>query len=100
MDVKNLSPLLPHRHAEELNSQQDRLMGAIEAIKAENRDAAASQPFPLHSLLASLDAIQGAQELESFGHQPQPAFDVDINSAARFRELDKDAFTLELNYHA
>ena len=95
MDVK--MAVLPHNNADVLKSQQGRLLSAITAVKTENQDAASSLP-PLHSLMASLDAVQGATELENLGHAPQPAFAVDINSEQQ--EMDhyaKDAFSVELS---
>jgi len=95
MDVK--MAVLPHNNADVLKSQQGRLLSAITAVKTENQDAASSLP-PLHSLMASLDAVQGARELENLGHAPQPAFAVDINSEQQ--EMDhyaKDAFRVELS---
>ncbi len=95
MDVK--MAVLPHNNADVLKSQQGRLLSAITAVKTENQDAASSLP-PLHSLMASLDAVQGARELENLGHAPQPAFAVDINSEQQ--EMDhyaKDAFSVELS---
>ncbi|MBE6085296.1 MAG: hypothetical protein E7203_07600 [Selenomonas ruminantium] len=95
MDVK--MAVLPHNNADVLKSQQGRLLSAITAVKTENQDAASSLP-PLHSLMASLDAVQGARELENLGHTPQPAFAVDINSEQQ--EMDhyaKDAFSVELS---
>lgn len=95
MDVK--MAVLPHNNVDILKSQQGRLISAITAVKTENQDAARSLP-PLHSLMASLDAVQGATELENLGHAPQPAFAVDINSEQQ--EMDhyaKDAFSLELS---
>lgn len=95
MDVK--MAVLPHNNADVLKSQQGRLLSAITAVKTENQDATSSLP-PLHSLMASLDAVQGARELENLGHAPQPAFAVDINSEQQ--EMDhyaKDAFSVELS---
>ena len=95
MDVK--MSVLPHNNVDVLKSQQGRLISAIAAVKTENQDAASSLP-PLHSLMASLDAVQGATELENLGHTPQPAFAVDINSEQQ--EMDhyaKDAFSVELS---
>ena len=95
MDVK--MAVLPHNNADVLKSQQGRLLSAITAVKTENQNAASSLP-PLHSLMASLDAVQGARELENLGHAPQPAFAVDINSEQQ--EMDhyaKDAFSVELS---
>lgn len=95
MDVK--MAVLPHNNVDVLKSQQGRLISAITAVKTENQDAARSLP-PLHSLMASLDAVQGARELENLGHAPQPAFAVDINSEQQ--ELDhyaNDAFKVELS---
>lgn len=95
MDVK--MAVLPHNNADVLKSQQGRLLSAITAVKTENQNAASSLP-PLHSLMASLDAVQGARELENLGHAPQPAFAVDINSEQQ--EMDhyaKDAFRVELS---
>ena len=95
MDVK--MSVLPHNNFDVLKSQQGRLISAITAVKTENQDAASSLP-PLHSLMASLDAVQGARELENLGHAPQPAFAVDINSEQQ--EMDhyaKDAFSVELS---
>lgn len=98
MDVK--MPVLPHNLADELKSQQGRLISEITAVKTENQEAAKSLP-PLPSLMASLDAVQGAKELESLGRasHSQPAFAVDINS--EHRELQKyaqGAFSIELNH--
>lgn len=95
MDVK--MAVLPHNNVDVLKSQQGRLISAITAVKTENQDAARSLP-PLHSLMASLDAVQGARELENLGHAPQPAFAVDINSEQQ--EMDhyaKEAFSVELS---
>ena len=95
MDVK--MSVLPHNNVDVLKSQQGRLISAITAVKTENQNAASSLP-PLHSLMASLDAVQGARELENLGHAPQPAFAVDINSEQQ--EMDhyaKDAFRVELS---
>ncbi len=95
MDVN--MPILPHNNVDVLNSQQGRLISAITAVKTENQQATSSLP-PLHSLMASLDAVQGARELEKLGRAPQPAFAVDINSEQQ--ELDyyaPGAFSVELN---
>ena len=95
MDVK--MAVLPHNNADVLKSQQGRLLSAITAVKTENQDAASSLP-PLHSLMASLDAVQGARELENLGHAPQPAFAVDINSEQQeMAPYAKDAFRVELS---
>lgn len=95
MDVK--MPVLPHNNVDVLNSQQDRLLGAIEAVKSENKNAASSLP-PIHSLMANLDAVQGAQELENLGHAPQPAFAVDINREQQeLEDYAHGAFALELH---
>lgn len=96
MDVN--MPILPHNHADVLDSQQGRLISAITAAKTENQAAARGLP-PLHSLMANLDAVRGARQLENLGRAPQPAFAVDINSGQQ--ELDQyaqNAFTLELNH--
>jgi len=95
MDVQ--MPILPHNNVDVLKSQQGNLISAITAVKTENQQAASSLP-PLHSLMASLDAIQGTKELEQLGHASQPAFVVDING--RQKDLDEyaqGAFALELN---
>jgi len=95
MDVR--TPIIPHNYADMLKSQQERLISTITAVKTENQAAARSLP-PLHTLLANLDAVQGAHELEKLGHTPQPAFAVDINSEQQ--EMDhyaKDAFSVELS---
>ena len=95
MDVK--MSVLPHNNVDVLKSQQGRLISAITAVKTENQDAASSLP-PLHSLMASLDAVQGATELENLGHAPQPAFAVDINSEQQeMGHYAKDAFSVELS---
>ncbi len=95
MDVK--MSVLPHNNVDVLKSQQGRLISAITAVKTENQDAASRLP-PLHSLMASLDAVQGATELENLGHAPQPAFAVDINSEQQeMGHYAQDAFSVELS---
>lgn len=98
MDVK--MPVLPHNNADVLKSQQDRLISAIDAVKTETKKAAHSLP-PLHSLLTSLDAVQGARELEKekLSHASQPAFVVDIKRGQKEQLSDyaQGAFAVELN---
>ena len=96
MDVNAIS-VLPHRRTELLTSQEGRLLGAISAVKSSNQVAAKSLP-PLHTLMASLDAVQGAQELETFGRASQPAFVVDVKSEHReLAQYAQGAFSVELS---
>lgn len=96
MDVN--MPVLPHNHADVLNSQQGRLISAITAVKTENQVAARGLP-PLHSLMTNLDAVQGASQLENLGRAPQPAFAVDINSGQQeLGHYAQNAFFLEVNH--
>ncbi|MBP3780160.1 MAG: hypothetical protein ILA30_00685 [Selenomonas sp.] len=95
MDVNTLS-VLPHRRTELLTSQENQLLGAISAVKSSNQAAADSLP-PLHTLMAGLDAVQGAQELEYFGRASQPAFVVDVNSEQQeLAQYAQGAFQVEL----
>ncbi|MCR5758700.1 MAG: hypothetical protein K6F95_12475 [Selenomonas sp.] len=95
MDVK--MPVLPHDAMDVLKSQQNNLISTITTVKTENQAAARGLP-PLHSLMTSLDAVQGAGELEKIGHAPPPAFVVDINSERKeFDEYATGAFTIELS---
>ena len=97
MDV-NAITILPQNRLEELNSQQDRLVSEITAVKTENQKAAASLP-PLHSLMANLDAVQGSQELNALGAaSSSPAFVVDINSEHKeLAAYAQAAFAVELH---
>lgn len=104
MDVKNVLPQysqysqqfqLPHRHAEDLNSEQDRIIGVINAVMTANERTAAGLP-PLHTLLSRLDAIQGAQELNSFQSDLPPAYDVEINRGQQPDPFADGAFELDL----
>ena len=99
MDVKNIGPLLPHRHEEDLKSQQNRLLGIINAVKTGNEDVNKGMP-PLHTLLSRLDALQGSQELENFNHHSSPAFDVDIRHGEEFDSFAQDAYVLDLKFYA
>lgn len=97
MDV-NAITILPQNRMEELNSQQDRLLSEITAVKTENQKAAASLP-PLHSLMANLDAVQGSQELNALGAASSSlAFVVDINSEHKeLAAYAQAAFAVELH---
>ncbi|SHK98733.1 hypothetical protein SAMN05216582_12916 [Selenomonas ruminantium] len=99
IDSKSMESLLPHRHEEVLKSQQNRLLGIINAVKTGDEDVNKGLP-PLHTLLSRLDALQGSQELENSSWHSSPAFDVDIRHGEEQDPFAQDAYVLDLQYYA